>query len=465
MLFRSVIVLGHVQDENGQKMSKSKGNAVDPFDALEKHGADAIRWYFYTNSAPWLPNRFHDKAVTEGQRKFMGTLWNTYAFYVLYANIDKFDPSKYDVNDCQLTVMDKWLLSKLNTMVKTVDDNLANYKIPEAAKTLQSFVDEMSNWYVRRGRERYWAQTVTEDKKAAYMTLYTALVTTAKAAAPMIPFMAESIYQNLVCNVDKSAPVSIHLCDYPEVNENLIDTALEAAMDEVMNIVVLGRAARNGSNIKNRQPLNTMYVQASKKLDECYIEIIRDELNVKNVDFDSDAESLVSYTFKPQLKTLGPKYGKMLGEIRNALAELPSSAKKTLDTEGKLVLSLSGGDIELGAEDVLIDTKQKEGVFTVSDKGVTVALDTLLTDELIEEGFVKELVSKIQTMRKDSGFNVTDRINVAVTGNAKVFDIAKKNESTISAVVLSDSISDAELANGKEWDINGENVTIAVAKV
>ncbi len=463
--YKNVIVLGHVQDENGQKMSKSKGNAVDPFDALEKHGADAIRWYFYTNSAPWLPNRFHDKAVTEGQRKFMGTLWNTYAFYVLYANIDKFDPTKYDINDCQLTVMDKWLLSKLNSMVKTVDDNLANYRIPEAAKALQSFVDEMSNWYVRRGRERYWAQTVTEDKKAAYMTLYTALVTTAKAAAPMIPFMAESIYQNLVCNVDKSAPASIHLCDYPEVNENLIDTALETAMDEVMNIVVLGRAARNGSNIKNRQPLNTMYVQASKKLDESYIEIIRDELNVKNVDFDSDAESLVSYTFKPQLKTLGPKYGKMLGEIRNALAELPSSAKKTLDDEGKLVLSLSGGDIELGVEDVLIDTKQKEGVFTVSDKGVTVALDTLLTDELIEEGFVKELVSKIQTMRKDSGFNVTDRINVAVTGNAKVFDIAKKNESAISAVVLSDSISDAELANGKEWDINGENVTIAVAKV
>ncbi len=463
--YKNVIVLGHVQDENGQKMSKSKGNAVDPFDALEKHGADAMRWYFYTNSAPWLPNRFHDKAVTEGQRKFMGTLWNTYAFYVLYANIDKFDPTKYDINDCQLTVMDKWLLSKLNSMVKTVDDNLANYRIPEAAKALQSFVDEMSNWYVRRGRERYWAQTVTEDKKAAYMTLYTALVTTAKAAAPMIPFMAESIYQNLVCNVDKTAPASIHLCDYPEVNENLIDTALETAMDEVVNIVVLGRAARNGSNIKNRQPLNTMYVQCDKKLDEQFVEIIRDELNVKNVDFDSDADSLVSYTFKPQLKTLGPKFGKMLGEIRNALAELPSSAKKTLDDEGKLVLSLSGGDIELGAEDVLIDTKQKEGVFTVSDKGVTVALDTLLTDELIEEGFVKELVSKIQTMRKDSGFNVTDRINVSITGNAKVFDIAKKNESAISSVVLSDSISDAQFENAKEWDINGENVTIAVAKV
>ena len=463
--FKNVIVLGHVQDENGQKMSKSKGNAVDPFDALEKHGADAIRWYFYTNSAPWLPNRFHDKAVTEGQRKFMGTLWNTYAFYVLYANIDKFDPTKYALSDCQLTVMDKWLLSKLNSMVKTVDEHLASYRIPEAAKTLQSFVDEMSNWYVRRGRERYWAQTVTEDKKAAYMTLYTALVTTAKAAAPMIPFMAESIYLNLVRNVDKSAPESVHLCDFPEVDESVIDTALETAMDEVVNIVVLGRAARNGSNIKNRQPLNTMYVQCDKKLGDEFVEIIRDELNVKNVDFDSDAESFVSYTFKPQLRTLGPKYGKQLGEIRNVLAELPSSAKQTLDSEGKLVLELAGGTVELAVEDVLVDTKQKEGVFTVSDKGVTVALDTDLTQELIEEGFVKELISKIQTMRKDSGFNVTDRINVFLAGNTKVYDIAKKNETAISAVVLSDSISDKAADNGKEWDINGENVAIAVAKV
>ncbi|MBR5496560.1 MAG: isoleucine--tRNA ligase, partial [Clostridia bacterium] len=463
--FKNVIVLGHVQDENGQKMSKSKGNAVDPFDALEKHGADAIRWYFYTNSAPWLPNRFHDKAVTEGQRKFMGTLWNTYAFYVLYANIDNFDPSEYDIKDCKLTVMDKWLLSKLNSMVKAVDDNLANYRIPEAAKVLQAFVDEMSNWYVRRGRERYWVQGMTDDKLAAYMTLYTALVTTAKAAAPMIPFMAESIYLNLVRSVDKSAPESVHLCDFPEVDETVIDTALETAMDEVVNIVVLGRAARNGSNIKNRQPLNTMYVQCDKKLGKEYVEIIRDELNVKNVDFDSDAESFVSYTFKPQLRTLGPKYGKQLGEIRNALAELPSSAKQTLDAEGKLVLELAGGTVELAVEDVLIDTKQKEGVFTVSDKGVTVALDTDLTPELIEEGFVKELISKIQTMRKDSGFNVTDRINVSISGNANVYDVAKKNENTISAVVLSDSISDSALENGKEWDINGENVTIAVAKI
>ncbi len=463
--YKNVIVLGHVQDENGQKMSKSKGNAVDPFDALEKHGADAIRWYFYTNSAPWLPNRFHDKAVTEGQRKFMGTLWNTYAFYVLYANIDKFDPTKYSLADCELTVMDKWLLSKLNSMVKDVDDNLANYRIPEAAKALQSFVDEMSNWYVRRGRERYWAQTLTEDKKAAYMTLYTALVTTAKAAAPMIPFMAESIYLNLVRSVDKNAPISVHLCDFPDVDETLIDTVLESDMDEAVAIVVLGRAARNGSNIKNRQPLNTMYVQCQKKLDEKYVEIIRDELNVKNVDFDSDAEQLVSYTFKPQLKTLGPKYGKMLGEIRNALAELPSSAKAQLDADGKLVLTLASGDVELGAEDVLIDTKQKEGVFTVSDKGVTVALDTLLTPELIEEGFVKELVSKIQTMRKDSGFNVTDRINVYLSGNDKVYEIAKKNEAAIAAVVLADSIANATCENAKQWDINGENVTIGVEKV
>lgn len=462
--YKNVIVLGHVQDKDGQKMSKSKGNAVDPFSALETLGADAIRWYFYTNSAPWLPNRFHDKAVTEGQRKFMGTLWNTYAFFVLYANIDEFDPTKYDIHDCALTVMDKWLLSKLNSMVKAVDDNLANYRIPEAAKALQSFVDEMSNWYVRRGRERYWAQGLPDDKLAAYMTLYTALVTTAKTAAPMIPFMAESIYLNLVRSVDKSAPESVHLCDFPEVDESMIDKKLESDMDEVIDIVVLGRAARNGSNIKNRQPLSTMYVQCDKKLESTYVDIIRDELNVKNVDFDSDAESFVTYTFKPQLRTLGPKYGKQLGEIRTALAELPSSAKKTLDTEGKLTLTLAGGTVELSADDVLIDTKQKEGVFTVSDKGVTVALDTDLTPELIEEGYVKELISKIQTMRKDSGFNVTDRITVSLAGNAKIYDVAKKNEAAIAAVVLADEIND-NAESGKEWDINGETVTIAVAKV
>ncbi len=463
--YKNVIVLGHVQDENGQKMSKSKGNAVDPFDALQSYGADAIRWYFYTNSAPWLPNRIHGKAVVEGQRKFMGTLWNTYAFYVLYANIDKFDPSKYNLDDCKLTVMDKWLLSKLNSMVKTVDENLANYRIPEAAKALQEFTDEMSNWYVRRGRERYWAQGITEDKTAAYMTLYTALVTTAKAAAPMIPFMAESIYRNLVCNVDKAAPESVHLCFYPEVREDLIDAELEKNMDEVVSIVVLGRAARNGSNIKNRQPLNTMYVQSEKKVEGYFTDIIREELNVKNVDFVEDASGFVTYIFKPQLKTLGPKYGKQLGEIREALSNLDSSAKAKLDADGKLVLNLASGDVELTPEDILLETKQKEGVFTVSDRGVTVALDTELTPELIEEGFVKELISKIQTMRKDSDFNVMDRINVTLSGNAKLFEIAKNNEATISNVVLSDSISDGDGANGKEWDINGEKVVIAVERV
>ncbi len=461
--YKNVIVLGHVQDENGQKMSKSKGNAVDPFDALESLGADAIRWYFYTNSAPWLPNRFHDKAVTEGQRKFMGTLWNTYAFYVLYANIDEFDPTKYNIADCKLTVMDKWLLSKLNSMVKAVDENLADYKIPEAAKALQEFTDEMSNWYVRRGRERYWVQGMTDDKIAAYMTLYTALVTTAKTAAPMVPFVTEAIYRNLVCSVDKNAPESIHLCMFPEVDEKLIDKELEKNMDEVVDIVVLGRAARNGSNIKNRQPLNTMYVQSNKKVEGYFVDIIRDELNVKNVDFDADAASLVSYVFKPQLKTLGPKYGKNLGEIRNALAELDSSAKANLDKDGKITLSLSIGDIDLTADDLLIETKQKEGVFTVSDKGVTVALDTELTPELVEEGFVKELISKIQTMRKDSDFNVTDRIVVTLSGNDKIFDIAKKNEKAISTIVLSDDIVNG---NGeKEWDINGEKVFISVARV
>jgi isoleucyl-tRNA synthetase len=393
----------------------------------------------------------------------MGTLWNTYAFYVLYANIDKFDPSKYSLEDCKLTVMDKWLLSKLNSMVKAVDDNLANYKIPEAAKALQEFTDEMSNWYVRRGRERYWVQGETEDKTAAYMTLYTALTTTAKAAAPMIPFMAEAIYRNLVCNVNKSAPESVHLCSFPEVDETLIDKELEKNMDEVVAIVVLGRAARNGSNMKNRQPLSTMYVQCDKKVEGYFVDIIREELNIKSVDFIEDASSLVSYIFKPQLRTVGPKFGKQLGEIRVALDALDSSAKATLDAEGKLTLELPSGTVELLTEDILLETKQKEGVFTVSDRGVTVALDTELTPELIEEGFVKELISKIQTMRKDSDFNVMDRITVALSGNAKILDLAKKNEETISTVVLSDAITEGT-GEGKEWDINGEKVTISVTR-
>ena len=465
--YRNVIVLGLVQDENGQKMSKSKGNAVDPFEALEKFGADAIRWYFYTNSAPWLPNRFHDKAVTEGQRKFMGTLWNTYAFYVLYANIDEFDPTKYDISKCSLTVMDKWLLSKLNSMVGTVDENLDNYRIPEAARALQEFVDEMSNWYVRRGRERYWVQGLPEDKIAAYMTLYTALVTTAKAAAPMIPFMAESIYQNLVRSVDADAPESVHLCDFPTVNTAAIDKELESNMDKVLEIVVLGRAARNGSSLKNRQPLAAMYVKLDGTLDSFYTDIIRDELNVKKVVFTNEVDDLVTYQFKPQLKTVGPKFGKQLSEIRTALSELDgSAAKKQLDKDGALTLHLPSGDVTLTAEDLLIDAKQKEGFYTVSDRGITVAIDTVLTDELIEEGFIRELISKIQTMRKEAGFNVTDHINVTIEGSKKVTGIAVARQNDIMGDTLADSVK-AETPTGftKEWDINGENVTIGVKKV
>ena len=465
--YKNVIVLGHVQDENGQKMSKSKGNAVDPFEALEKFGADAIRWYFYTNSAPWLPNRFHDKAVTEGQRKFMGTLWNTYAFYVLYANIDEFDPTKYSLKDCKLTVMDKWLLSKLNSMVQSVDDNLANYRIPEAARALQEFVDDMSNWYVRRGRERYWVQGLPEDKIAAYMTLYTALVTTAKAAAPMIPFMTEIIYQNLVKSVDKTAPESIHLCDFPPVDSSAIDKSLEENMDKVLEIVVLGRAARNGSSLKNRQPLGTMYVKLDGKLDGYYTDIIRDELNIKNVIFTDKVDDFVSYRFKPQLKTVGPKFGKQLNEIRTALSEIDGNkAKKQLDADGSLTLELQSGTVVLQTEDLLIETEQRDGFYTVSDRGITVAIDTTLTKELIEEGFVRELISKIQTMRKEAGFNVTDHISVTLSGSDKVAEIALNKKDDIAGDTLTDSLTAAN-PDGyvKEWDINGEKVSIGVKKV
>jgi len=464
--FKNVIVLGHVQDENGQKMSKSKGNAVDPFDALKTYGADAIRWYFYTNSAPWLPNRFHGKAVVEGQRKFMGTLWNTYAFYVLYADIDKFDPTKYNLDDCKLTVMDKWVLSKLNSTVKAVDNNLANYRIPEAARALQEFVDELSNWYVRRGRERYWVQDLTDDKIAAYMTLYTALVNIAKAAAPMIPFMAENIYRNLVCNIDKSAPESVHLCMYPEVEERYIDTALESNMDKVLEIVVLGRAARNGSNRKNRQPLSCMYVKLDEPLDEVYLSIIRDELNIKNVEFSNSVDGFVEYEFKPQLKTVGPKYGKQLGEIRVALSALDSSAKQKLDADGALTFELASGTVVLSVEDLLIETKQKEGFFALTDKGITVAIDTTLTDELIAEGIVREIVSKVQTMRKDAGFNVMDHIAITVSGSQKAIDIALAYKDDIAGDTLADSLV-ADTPNGfiKDWDINGEALTIGVEKI
>ena len=462
--FKNVIVLGHVQDENGQKMSKSKGNAVDPFDALETYGADAIRWYFYTNSAPWLPNRFHGKAVTEGQRKFMGTLWNTYAFYVLYADIDKFDPTKYELDYSTLSVMDKWLLSKLNTMVGIVDNNMENYKIPEACKALQEFTDDMSNWYVRRCRERYWKQGLDQDKINAYLTLYSALVTVAKTAAPMIPFMAEDIYQNLVCSVDKKAPESIHLCSFPEVNKDFVDEELEKNMDEVLNIVGLGRTARNGANIKNRQPLGSMYVNADIKLDGYYADIIRDELNVKTVNFVDAADDLMSYNFKPQLKTLGPKYGKQLGEIRTLLAELDgTAAKKELDANGNIKLNISIGEIELTADDLLIESVQKSGLFSVSDFGVTVAIDTNLTPELIEEGFVREVISKIQTMRKDADFKVTDHINITVSGNEKIAEIIENNKDFIFTTVLAESATVGE-PDGytAEWNINGEKVTLGV---
>ena len=464
--YQNVIVLGHVQDENGQKMSKSKGNAVDPFDALQQYGADAIRWYFYVNSAPWLPNRFHGKAVMEGQRKFMGTLWNTYAFFVLYANIDEFDASKYTLEYDKLSVMDKWLLSKLNTLIKTVDDNLANYRIPESARALQDFVDDMSNWYVRRSRERFWAKGMEQDKINAYMTLYTALVTVSKVAAPMIPFMTEQIYQNLVRSVDKTAPESIHLCDYPVVNEDYIDTELEANMENVLKLVVMGRACRNTSNIKNRQPIGQMFVKAEFTLPEFYQEIVADELNVKNVKFTDDVRDFTSYSFKPQLKTVGPKYGKMLGGIKKALDTVDgNAAMDELNANGSLNLDVDGQEITLFKEDLLIDTAQIEGYVSENDNGITVVLDTNLTEELLEEGFVREIISKIQTMRKEAGFEVMDKIRVTYTGSEKAESIFAKYAESISSEVLAEEVTKAEPAGYvKEWKINGEQVTMGVWK-
>ena len=465
--YENVIVLGHVQDENGQKMSKSKGNAVDPFDALQTYGADAIRWYFYINSAPWLPNRFHGKAVQEGQRKFMGTLWNTYAFFVLYANIDNFDASRYTLDYSKLSVMDKWILSKLNSVVGEVDDDLGNYKIPEAARALQEFVDDLSNWYVRRSRERFWAKGMEQDKINAYMTLYTCLVTFCKAAAPMIPFMTEEIYQNLVRSVDASQPESIHLCDFPKVEEEHVDKKLEADMDIVLKAVVMGRACRNTANIKNRQPINTMFVKAEYELTDFYKDIIADELNVKKVVFTNDVREFTSYTFKPQLRTVGPKYGKQLGAIKKYLEELDgNAAMDTLQKDG--VLKFTAGDVEvsLTEEDLLIEMTQKEGYVTEADNSMTVVLDTNLTPELIEEGFVLELISKIQTMRKDAGFEVTDHIRVAFADNDKIEEIAQKHEKEISGKVLADALSvKNELSVAKEWNVNGENVKISVERV
>ena len=465
--FKNVIVLGHVQDEFGQKMSKTKGNAVDPFDALATYGADAIRWYFYINSAPWLPNRFHGEAVKEGQRKFMGTLWNTYAFFVLYANIDQFDATKYTLDYNQLTVMDKWLLSKLNSMVKSVDENLENYRIPETARALQAFVDDMSNWYVRRSRERFWAKGMEPDKINAYMTLYTALVTTAKAAAPLIPFMTEAIYQNLVRNIDKMAPESVHLCDFPPVDETCIDVQLEADMDEVLKIVVLGRAARNTANLKNRQPIGKMYVKADHELSSFYVEIIEDELNVKSVEFVEDVRSFTTYSFKPQLKTVGPKYGKQLGNIRKALTEMDGNkAMDTLKAEGCLTFTFGEEKVILSQEDLLIDMAQTEGYVSESDNQVTVALDTNLTPELLEEGFVRELVSKIQTMRKEAGFEVMDRIYVYQSGNDRLAEILNGHRAEIGGEGLADEIRiGLEGGYKKEWNINGEKTTLGVEKI
>ena len=465
--YENVIVLGLVQDENGQKMSKSKGNAVDPFDALQTYGADAIRWYFYTSSAPWLPSRFAGKTVVEGQRKFMGTLWNTYAFFVLYANIDNFDATKYSLEYDKLAVMDKWLLSRLKSTVKAVDDNLANYRIPEAAKALQSFVDDMSNWYVRRSRERFWAKGMEQDKINAYMTLYTALVTVAKAAAPMIPFMTEDIYQNLVKSIDASAPESIHLCDFPEVHENWIDPKMEEDMADLLEIVVMGRAARNTANIKNRQPIGTMYVKSEFQLSEFYKEIIEDELNVKEVVFKDDIADFISYSFKPQMRTVGPKYGKLLNKIKTTLSELDGNkAMAELKSTGELKLDIDGQEIVLLEEDLLIDMAQMEGYVSESDHTITVVLDTNLTPELIEEGFVRELVSKIQTMRKEAGFEVMDKIRVYAKDNDKIVSIMKNHGDEIKSEVLAEEIVTGETKGyEKEWNINSEKVTMAVERI
>ena len=464
--YENVVVMGLVLDENGQKMSKSKGNAVDPFDTLKAHGADAIRWFFYTCSAPWLPKRYQDKAVTEGQRKFMGTLWNTYAFWVLYANIDRFNAMDYTLEYDKLAVMDKWLLSKMNSMVKTVDSNLDNYMIPEAARALQEFVDDMSNWYVRRSRDRFWAKGMEQDKINAYMTLYTALVTVAKAAAPMIPFMTEQIYQNLVRKIDPSALESVHLCDFPEVNESWIDAKLESDMDEVLKTVVMGRAARNTANIKNRQPIAQMYVKADHELSRFYVEIIEDELNVKQVTFTDDVRAFTSYTFKPQLKTVGPKYGKLLGRIRQTLTEIDgSAAMDELNEKGQLTFDYDGQEVVLTKDDLLIDVAQKDGYVTEEDNYVTVVLDTNLTPELIEEGFVRELISKIQTMRKEAGFEVMDRINIFQDNNDHIAEIFKAHADQIKSEVMATDIFLGQTGGyAKEWNINGENVMLGVEK-
>ena len=464
--YKNVIVLGLVQDKEGRKMSKHIGNVVDPWDVLNKQGADAARWYFYANSAPWLPNRFDDKAVNEYQRKFMGTLWNTYAFFVLYANIDKFDPTQYKLEYDKLSAMDKWVLSKLNTLVKTVDTNMENYKITESARAMADFVDELSNWYVRRSRERFWGKDMPQDKVNAYMTLYTVLVTMAKLSAPFTPFMAESIYQNLVRKVDKNAEESVHLCSFPEVHADMIDEKLEHNMDLVLSAVVAGRAARNTANIKNRQPIGNMFIKADKKLEDMYVEIIREELNVKNVEFKDDVADFTSYSFKPQLRTLGKRYGKLVPAIGEYLKTNDGNMLMSqLKNDGAIKFNIDGTDIELAEEDVLYETAQLEGFVAESDKTTTVVLDTKLSPELIEEGFVRELISKIQNMRKDAGFEVLDRISVFYSGNENIAKIFENNKQSIAGDVLADSITEGTTdAYSKEWDINGETVTLGVKK-
>ena len=462
--YRNVIVLGHVQDKDGQKMSKSKGNAVDPMDALGRHGADAIRWYFYENSAPWLPNRFHDDAVQEGARKFMGTLWNTYAFYVLYANIDEFDPTKYTLDYDQLSVMDRWVLSRLNTMVRTVDDCLGHYRVTEAAKALQSFVEELSNWYVRRCRSRFWAKGMEQDKVNAYLTLYTALVTTVKAAAPMVPFITESIYRNLVCSVDKNAPISVHLADFPTANEAWIDPALEDNMEVVLEVVTLGRAARNAANIKNRQPVGQMYVKAAHELPDFFVKIIEDELNIKEVIFRDDMSDFLAYHVKPNFHVLGPKVGKQMGAVKKALEASDGAAvKDALAGDGSYTLHLPDGDVTVTAEDVEVTVSQRDGYNCQSYGGVTVALSTTLTEALIEEGFVREIISKVQTMRKECGLEVTDHMALDLSGNPRLVEIARRNEAFIREITLADSLScDAPMGTSKEWNINGEKLTLSI---
>ena len=463
--FLNCIVLGHVQDKEGRKMSKHIGNVVDPWVLLDNQGADAVRWYFYTSSMPWLPNRFSAEAVSESQRKYMGTFWNTYAFYILYADIDNFDPTRHKLVRENLTPMDRWILSRLNTLIGHVEAYLDDLKMTEAGREMQDFMDDLSNWYVRRCRERYWGKDMTADKEAAYMTLYTVLRTMALISAPFTPFMSETMYQNMVRTVDKDAPESIHLCDWPKKDESFIDPELEANMAAVLDIVVLGRSARNAANIKNRQPIASMYVQG-KALPDMYVSIIADELNVKEVRFVDDASSFISYRVKPQLKTLGPRYGKLLPKINQYLAgEGVGNAVVAAHNRGESYkFDIDGTEISLSAEDVLVSTEENAGFVTVTEHDLSVVLDTNLTPELIEEGFVREIVSKVQTMRKEAGFEVTDHIVLSHHGNSLIEGIFARHGADIAADTLADSIKLGSAGYVKDWEINGESVTLGVER-